>query len=724
MRHPCQKTVATRGAGLAALLLLAVGMARAEDGVLAEFAFLDEIPEWGPVGESHVAIDLAGDSARPFALLLDTGAGYSMLTPRYARQVGVNIRRLKDTFYRRSTVLGRDLQFVVDTRSSDTAARTFEAGLVGGNFLMEYVVEVDYAARRVRFLDPRTAPVSETDAEPGAILVPMRLSDLRPTIEVELGTGSAWFLVDTGSFTDLMLSEEKARELGLHASGTDRVQTSRNVLGSERSLVTRLDGVRVGGLEVSGVDLAIVTGEGSSYRITNLAGQDAALLGNAFLRRFRVRFDYPHRKLALFPRPDAGPSEPEAAPTTEASAPGTPSLPEVASAAPARPAAPVLESVHLELEAPDDGASQAGRVGWTEVRGFAASHRSRDYDVVIALDLSGSTAYASGVDVDADGRLGKARRRRENWRSFNPRHLCSDPGDTILDAEIEATRKLVEVLDPERTRIGLVTFADRGALHAPVGSDRARFEELLEKLRDAFGSGATNFAHPTRLATEALLAASEGEPDATQRVLLFLSDGYPTFPGSEEQAAEEALEAAREAAAAGVRIYTFGLGAPGEEDDSSDPEHVFVRMAEVSQGRHLRLSVPGEVIRELPRVDLARVASVEVVNATSGAAGRATRIFPDGSFDAFLELVPGENRIVVTARGERGAEESVERRVFFDQREPVDEEEARRFEERLERLRADLRLRTTESELYLQTRTGRGPGQERELDVRVEETER
>lgn len=141
MRHPCQKTVATRGAGLAALLLLAVGMARAEDGVLAEFAFLDEIPEWGPVGESHVAIDLAGDSARPFALLLDTGAGYSMLTPRYARQVGVNIRRLKDTFYRRSTVLGRDLQFVVDTRSSDTAARTFEAGLVGGNFLTRIIHE-------------------------------------------------------------------------------------------------------------------------------------------------------------------------------------------------------------------------------------------------------------------------------------------------------------------------------------------------------------------------------------------------------------------------------------------------------------------------------------------------------------------------------------------------------------------------------------------------------
>lgn len=91
-------------------------------------------------------------------MLLDTGAAGNVMTPRYARALRVTVRRHKSTPYRRSTILGRDLQFWIDTHSSDTASRMgLETGLVGADFLREYVVEVDYAARRVRFLEPRFA---------------------------------------------------------------------------------------------------------------------------------------------------------------------------------------------------------------------------------------------------------------------------------------------------------------------------------------------------------------------------------------------------------------------------------------------------------------------------------------------------------------------------------------------------------------------------------------
>src|SRR5262245_28035180 len=111
---------------------------------------------------NRVMVDLAPEGGRPFVMMLDTGASGSVITPRMARELGVRVRPLKDTPYRRKTRLGRDLQFWVDTRSSDTAARTgWEYGLLGGEFLDDYVLEIDFPGRRVRFLDPKKYQVPE-----------------------------------------------------------------------------------------------------------------------------------------------------------------------------------------------------------------------------------------------------------------------------------------------------------------------------------------------------------------------------------------------------------------------------------------------------------------------------------------------------------------------------------------------------------------------------------
>ncbi|MCH6568251.1 MAG: nucleotide exchange factor GrpE, partial [Nitrospinae bacterium] len=82
-----------------------------------------------------------------FPLIVDTGATWSVITPLMARELGVRVRRVKQDPYRRATVLGRDLQFYVDTQSSDTGSKTgWEYGLLGGQFLAAYVVEFDFDA--------------------------------------------------------------------------------------------------------------------------------------------------------------------------------------------------------------------------------------------------------------------------------------------------------------------------------------------------------------------------------------------------------------------------------------------------------------------------------------------------------------------------------------------------------------------------------------------------
>ena len=217
-------------------------------------------------------------------------------------------------------------------------------------------------------------------------------------------------------------------------------------------------------------------------------------------------------------------------------------------------------------------------------------------------------------------------------------------------------------------------------------------------------------AHALRIATEALVIARPSDEERRQSILI-LSDGYPTTPKG--SAADEAYDAAREAAELGIRIYSFALGLGELEADD-----VYVEMALVSGGGHVRLEQPGEVVHELALINLTDVTRIEIRNMTSGSRARATRVFPDGSFDSLVPLVRGENTIEVTARGEGGGETTVECRVVHTPPEPADEAEARRYEEELEAFRDKLRTRTLETALG--GRRERAIQAERELEVTLE----
>jgi hypothetical protein len=168
------------------------------------------------------------------------------------------------------------------------------------------------------------------------------------------------------------------------------------------------------------------------------------------------------------------------------------------------------EPVWMEVDVPADGAEHVGPLAWLEVRGWAGVNRSGEHDVVVLVDVSGSTAYASGIDVDEDGKLGRASRRREAWRSFNPRYLSSDADDTVLAAELVATRRLVELLDPGRVRVGLISFHGRARLDALLGSRPERLAAALQRLDGSFGSGMTDMADALRLAVD--------DPDLVRRL--------------------------------------------------------------------------------------------------------------------------------------------------------------------------------------------------------------
>lgn len=713
-----------------ALLIPVAASADAVDGtdgaVLAVLPFLHR-------GETNrIYVDVAPpDGRRRFRLLLDTGATHTVMTPGAARELGVTIRRQKRDPYRKKTLLGRDLQFYIDTDSSDTASRTgWEYALLGGNFLEHYVVELDFEHRQVRLIDPRRYEVPETVDSPDAAVVPLKIVSMRPTLALDVNGHRSQFLLDTGAPMGVSLSGATAKAGAVASKPFENYRTM-GVFGEVAVELGVADRVRLGPFEFAPQPVEV-----HPNGFFNQGVSDDGIIGYDLLAQFRVRIDYPRQRLLLVRRSDTRitwhgrewngwedflglegeavrPGE-EAPGSVAAAAPTTPAPSDLV---PAREAEVAEERVSLELRAPEDGEHREGRLDWLEVRGWAGVGTQLLHDIAVVVDVSGSTIYASGTDIDGDGHVGKKRKRISPHRSFNPAHYSSDTDDTVLAAELLATRKLMEVLDPDRSRIGLISFADGARMHARVGTSAKDMGHALDDLARNLGSGATNIALATDTAIDALLTAG-GED--RQKTILILSDGYPTAPGSQKLAAREAMIRAERAHAEGLRIYTFGLGLEAEEETD-----VYAGMAAVTGGEYLRLETPGEITNELPRINLADIASIALHNVTTGEKGQGVRVFPDGSFDGYVKLTPGENRLRVTAVGKAGGERSEERVVYFEPRELRDADEAEASEAELAAFEQKLALRAIETELAAEARRGREAAarQRGGLDVRAEESE-
>ncbi len=359
-----------------------VGTREQEPGVLADLPFINT----GRGGTPY--IDLAAPGKRSFTLALDTGATDTILTDAYARALGISVRATKADRYRRSTITGRSLEFwcmgqrVVGGGRGPTH---FDYALLGGRFLENFVVGIDFGARRVRFLDPGVHRVDDEDSgNSEERVIDLRISESRPYAELRVGDESVWALVDTGAEANLILSEEAARKLEIEIDPDAERVRMRNVLGTQVTVRQRLARARLGPFELENIELQISLAEESSVRIERwLHGE--AIIGVRLLEKFRVRIDYPRAKLGLSPtRPTRPPAEPERDAIPGAGGKGA--------------------SLEPELELPDRRTGRLSRTPSTrstkigEIRIDEASMRNRGFLVTRAplvrhLPLSGVPGY-------------------------------------------------------------------------------------------------------------------------------------------------------------------------------------------------------------------------------------------------------------------------------------------------------------------------------------------
>lgn len=369
--------------------------------------------------------------------------------------------------------------------------------------------------------------------------------------------------------------------------------------------------------------------------------------------------------------------------------------------------------VSISITSPGDGEVVRNKITMAPIRGQArsGSEQATDFDVMLAIDVSHSTRYPSGIDVDSDGRVGINPEQELVAPGTYPEGMvCSDPEDTILAAEILAARQLLEILDPRQTRVGVIVFSglvdlDTGGraspeqrdavVKVPLTHDFAAVSAALDEILAEGPYGATNFTAAIQLSVVELagLSRSYSEPrPGARKVVLFLTDGVPTFPfgratDSDPEDIEAAISAARLAHRAGITINTFALG----QQALSSPL-ALSEIARITLGSFTPVRNPGDIVGFLQGVSFANVDDVVVTNLTTGEISYDVQLAPDGSFSAIVPVREGMNRVEIAALASDGGESRVQIELEFEKSGLTERELAIELERIKARNRALLRL--------------------------------
>ena len=125
-----------------------------------------------------------------------------------------------------------------------------------------------------------------------------------------------------------------------------------------------------------------------------------------------------------------------------------------------------------------------------------------------------------------------------------------------LDRSKQAINKLIS--DLQGDRIGVIVFADKAFVQLPITTDYGAAKMFLSSVStNSVASQGTAIGEAINLAVKSFA------DEERSKAIVIISDG-------EDHENEAAMEAAREAAKKGVRIYTIGMGLP---DGAPSPEY-------------------------------------------------------------------------------------------------------------------------------------------------------
>jgi hypothetical protein len=289
-----------------ALLFLSVGLAaalRADEELPFEYL------------HNQIVLRATINGTGPYNVLLDTGTHASTIDLRLARKLRISLARLRGESKGAGSgrVIGQQA-ILEELRLGGLAVTGLAAaaldlsklsaelgrplhGVLGHNFLVSRITQVDYFRRRIRFL---AEPVASLPDDPRRITFPMqfRAGSILPVLDecyvngirltVTLDTGSSLGLVLFPKAVDFLGLKKLARA-GIPMDATGYRGRARLRKGWVRSVVLKT-------IDLSAIEVAYVE---SGYGEDELLEHRGGNLGNAVLQDFVLTLDYPNRIVVL-----------------------------------------------------------------------------------------------------------------------------------------------------------------------------------------------------------------------------------------------------------------------------------------------------------------------------------------------------------------------------------------------------------------------------------------
>jgi hypothetical protein len=266
--------------------------------------------------ENNILVQARINGSQPVWLVLDTGASIDVLNERLFKSLGllgagaVHLNAgggaASGTFAEGATI---NLQGVEATGQRIAAVPLDEMktyfgrdveGLLGNNFLGNFVVEIDYAGRTLTFHDPKTFNLA---GDPEAIPLENRGGIPFAKVEVSVSGRDAvteQFLIDSGSTRTFHLNRPFAEAhqvlQGLPKGKQIEGVGGGGLGGDTRFVDARIDHLRLGRYTIAKPVISVsrdAAGEGAS--------SDAGIIGGELLRRFTVILDYQNQRMSLKP---------------------------------------------------------------------------------------------------------------------------------------------------------------------------------------------------------------------------------------------------------------------------------------------------------------------------------------------------------------------------------------------------------------------------------------
>ena len=317
----------------------------------------------------------------------------------------------------------------------------------------------------------------------------------------------------------------------------------------------------------------------------------------------------------------------------------------------------------VRIHSPKHGSTISQEQNLVFVSGKVATTaaRSANVDIMLLLDASGSTAQYAGIDLAGMDQLPETGSGFNTPQIFIGGMSVGGPAmrnlrNSVLAAEVIAARRLLMQLNSETTRVGVVSFGERAKLVQPLTHEFDRVRLALDEVYKAGAYGGTNMVEGIRTGITELMGmgSSEKKTDAV-KVEFLLTDGFPTMPigggkSATPQDTDLAINAARLAGRAGIKVHVFALG----EEALSYPRAA-VGIAKQSGGTYTPVSRPVDILSVVENISAVGVDYVQIVNQTSGQKASQLRLAADGFFSAALPVIEGRNQIDVFARASDGS---------------------------------------------------------------------